>query len=120
MAEVTVKQLADTVGTPVEKLLEQLKDAGVDKSAAEDTIADSEKSALLTFLRQSQGVEKKAAGNAKITLKRKRKGEIKIGGPGKKAVTVETRGKRTYVKRDEAAREEICLLYTSPSPRDRG
>ena len=107
MAEVTVKQLADTVGTPVEKLLEQLKDAGVDKSAAEDTIADSEKSALLTFLRQSQGVEKKAAGNAKITLKRKRKGEIKIGGPGKKAVTVETRGKRTYVKRDEAAREEV-------------
>ena len=49
MAEVTVKQLADTVGTPVEKLLQQLKDAGVEKSAAEDTIEASEKSQLLTL-----------------------------------------------------------------------
>ena len=163
MAEVTVKQLADTVGTPVEKLLQQLKDAGVEKSAAEDTIEASEKSQLLTFLRQSQGVEKKSAGTSKITLKRKTRGEIKVGGPGKRAVTVETRGNRTYAKRNDAAREEmvrqaalrqaqaekdesnqvadaarnevrdkeleeekvkrdaedaVCLLYTSPSPRD--
>ena len=107
MADVTVKQLADTVGTPVEKLLLQLKDAGVDKSAAEDTIDAAEKSQLLTFLRQSQGVEKKTAGASKITLTRKKRGEIKLGGPGKKAVTVETRGKRTYAKRDDAAREEM-------------
>ena len=107
MADVTVKQLADTVGTPVEKLLQQLKDAGVDKNASEDTIDASEKSQLLTFLRQSQGVEKKAVGTSKITLTRKKRGEIKMGGPGKKAVTVETRGKRTYEKRDDAAREEM-------------
>ena len=107
MADVTVKQLADTVGTPVEKLLQQLKDAGVDKNASEDTIDASEKSQLLTFLRQSQGVEKKAVGASKITLTRKKRGEIKMGGPGKKAVTVETRGKRTYEKRDDAAREEM-------------
>jgi len=107
MADVTVKQLADTVGTPVEKLLQQLKDAGVEKSAAEDTINAAEKAQLLTFLRQSQGVEKKTAGASKITLTRKKRGEIKVGGPGKKAVTVETRGKRTYAKRDDAAREEM-------------
>ncbi len=107
MAEVTVKQLADTVGTPVDKLLEQLKDAGVDKSAAEDTIADSEKSQLLTFLRQSHGVEKKTLGSSKITLSRKKRGEIKVGGPGRKAVTVETRGKRTYAKRDDAREEMV-------------
>ncbi len=107
MADVTVKQLADTVGTPVEKLLQQLKDAGVEKGAAEDTIDASEKSQLLTFLRQSQGVEKKTAGASKITLTRKKRGEIKVGGPGKKAVTVETRGKRTYAKRDDSAREEM-------------
>jgi len=94
MADVTVKQLADTVGT-------------VDKNASEDTIDASEKSQLLTFLRQSQGVEKKAVGASKITLTRKKRGEIKMGGPGKKAVTVETRGKRTYEKRDDAAREEM-------------
>ena len=107
MAEVTVKQLADTVGTPVDKLLEQLKDAGVAKTAAEDMIADSEKSQLLSFLRQSHGVEKKSLGTSKITLNRKKRGEIKVGGPGRKAVTVETRGKRTYAKRDQAAREEM-------------
>ncbi len=107
MAEVTVKQLADTVGTPVDKLLEQLKDAGVDKTTPDDTIADAEKSQLLTFLRQSHGVEKKAQGTSKITLTRKKRGEIKVGGPGRKAVTVETRGKRTYAKRDESAREEM-------------
>ncbi len=108
MAEVTVKQLADTVGTPVDKLLEQLKDAGVAKNAAEDTIADAEKSQLLTFLRQSHGVEKKTSlGASKITLTRKKRGEIKMGGPGRKAVTVETRGKRTYAKRDDSAREEM-------------
>ncbi len=107
MAEVTVKQLADTVGTPVDKLLEQLKDAGVDKSTPEDTIADAEKSQLLMFLRQSHGVEKKASGASKITLTRKKRGEIKVGGPGRKSVTVETRGKRTYAKRDQTAREEM-------------
>ena len=107
MAEVTVKQLADTVGTPVDKLLEQLKDAGVDKTAAEDMIADAEKSQLLSFLRQSHGVEKKTLGASKITLTRKKRGEIKVGGPGRKAVTVETRGKRTYAKPDAAAREEM-------------
>ena len=76
MAEVTVKQLADTVGTPVDKLLEQLKDAGVAKTAAEDMIADSEKSQLLSFLRQSHGVEKKSLGTSKITLNSKKRGEI--------------------------------------------
>jgi len=94
MAEVTVKQLAETVGTPVDKLLEQLKDAGVEKSAAEDTIADAEKSQLLTFLRQSHGVEKKTLGSSKITLTRKKRGEIKVGGPGRKAVTVATESGR--------------------------
>jgi translation initiation factor IF-2 len=107
MAEVTVRQLADTVGTPVDKLLEQLKDAGVAKSTPEDTIADAEKSQLLTFLRQSHGVEKKASGASKITLTRKKRGEIKVGGPGRKSVTVETRGKRTYAKRDQNARDEM-------------
>ncbi|OED34432.1 translation initiation factor IF-2 [Chromatiales bacterium (ex Bugula neritina AB1)] len=107
MAEVTVKQLADTVGTPVDKLLEQLKDAGVAKTAADDLIADAEKSKLLSFLRQAHGVEKTASGASKITLKRKKRGEIKLGGPGRKAVTVETRGKRTYAKRDDSVREEM-------------
>ena len=42
MAEVTVKQLAQVVGTPVDKLLVQLQEAGIPKVGEEDLITDSE------------------------------------------------------------------------------
>ena len=38
MAQVTVQQLAEVVGTPVDKLLEQLKDAGLSFSAPDQEI----------------------------------------------------------------------------------
>ena len=47
MAKVTVKQLAEVVGTPVDKLLDQLKDAGLSFSSSDDEISDSEKLQLL-------------------------------------------------------------------------
>jgi len=55
MAQVTVQQLAEVVGTPVDKLLEQLKDAGLSFSAPDQEISDSEKLQLLEHLRQSKG-----------------------------------------------------------------
>ena len=55
MAEVTVKQLAQVVGTPVEKLLVQLADAGVAKEGEDDSITDSEKLTLLAHLRGARG-----------------------------------------------------------------
>ena len=108
MAEVTVKQLAGVVGTPVERLLEQLGEAGVGKSSAEDTVNDEEKMKLLEYLRQSHGrTGTTGAGesgdSSQITLRRKRTSELKVGGSGgRKAVNVEVRGKRTYVKRSVA------------------
>ena len=110
MAEVTVKQLAGVVGTPVERLLEQLGEAGVGKSSAEDTVNDEEKMKLLEYLRQSHGRAGGGAGSgseasdaSKITLRRKRTSELKVGGAGgRKAVNVEVRGRRTYVKRSVA------------------
>ena len=54
MAEVTVKQLAQVVGTPVEKLLVQLKDAGVEKTGESDMISDAEKLTLLCLLRDKE------------------------------------------------------------------
>ena len=33
MAETTVKQLAEAVGTPVDRLLQQMKDAGLPQAA---------------------------------------------------------------------------------------
>ncbi|MEM6987898.1 MAG: translation initiation factor IF-2, partial [Pseudomonadota bacterium] len=107
MAETTVKQLADTVGTPVERLLDQLRDAGVEKQGASDSISAEEKSKLLVHLQKSRGSE--ARPSKRITLKRKSVNTLKVGGGGaKKTVNVEVRGKRTYVKRSAEADPEVA------------
>ncbi|MBX2824381.1 MAG: translation initiation factor IF-2 [Gammaproteobacteria bacterium] len=96
MAEVTVKQLAQVVNTPVEKLLDQLRSAGVEKTGEEDLISDKEKVALLTHLQQSrgQGTPSVSGGKSKVTLRRKRVNEIKSDASGRKTVSVEVRTKR--------------------------
>jgi len=52
-SEVTVKQLATTVGIPVERLLAQLNEAGIAASAEDATITEKEKLQLLGYLRRS-------------------------------------------------------------------
>ncbi|HBS26213.1 MAG TPA: translation initiation factor IF-2, partial [Gammaproteobacteria bacterium] len=101
MSNVTVKQLAEVVGTPVEKLLEQMKDAGVELTSAEQEVSDEQKRTLLSHLRQSHGKSDSASSGKKISLKkRKSVSEIKVAGRGaaSKTVSVETRKKRTFVK----------------------
>jgi translation initiation factor IF-2 len=98
----TVKQLAEQVRTPVERLLEQLKDAGVSASGPDAIVSDEDKLRLLTHLRKSHGKEAGEAQPARITLKRRSQEELKVpaGAPGKSAtVNVEYRKKRTYVQR---------------------
>ncbi|MFK8080627.1 MAG: translation initiation factor IF-2 [Granulosicoccus sp.] len=98
MAEVTVKQLAQVVGTPIDKLLVQLGDAGIPKAGEDDMISDSEKLTLLTHLRESRGQSGTAGAAKKITLKRKRVSELKTDASGRKKVNVEVRGRRTYTR----------------------
>ena len=123
MANVTVKQLADVVGTPVDKLLEQLKEAGLQAENAESEITDDEKMKLLDHLRSSHGkaAAEKSSGKQKITLKRKTTSELKLGA-GKKTVNVEVRKKRTYVKRSEAVvddeKEKLNQLMAEKEQRD--
>lgn len=103
MAEVTVRQFAESVGIPVDRLLTQLDEAGIPVKGADTTITDEQKVNLLAHLRKSHGKKGplKMAEPKKITLKRKTHQEIKIpGGMGlAKTVSVEVRKKRTYVKR---------------------
>ena len=109
MAEVTVKQFAEVVGITVDRLLEQLKEAGVSVSGADATISDVEKTELLGFLRNKHASDEKTAREPKkITLKRKSTSELKTTtSQGRsKAVTVEVRKKRTYVKRSVVMEEE--------------
>ena len=68
MTQVTVKQLADEVKTPVERLLQQMREAGLPHNAAEQNVTDSEKQALLTHLKSSH--KAKVEEPRKITLQR--------------------------------------------------
>ncbi len=113
MSEVTVKQFAETIGVPVERLVGQLKDAGVSATTAESLIGDDDKVKLRDYLRQKHGSEKSTevedTGPKKVTLKRRTTSELKVGGSANskgKTVTVEVRKKRTYVKRSVVAAEE--------------
>ncbi|HEY5734574.1 MAG TPA: translation initiation factor IF-2 [Gammaproteobacteria bacterium] len=114
MSGVSVKQLADLVGTPVEKLLEQLSDAGLSKSGADDQVTDDEKMQLLNHLRAGRGSKKLGSGSKKITLKRKSTSELRQGKSG--SVSVEVRKKRTYAKRSELlpAEEEEAEVTEEP------
>ncbi|HED34515.1 MAG TPA: translation initiation factor IF-2 [Gammaproteobacteria bacterium] len=97
MSKVTVKQLSEVVGATVERLLEQLKDAGIDASGADAEITDAQKVKLLDYLRNSHGSKVAAkGGKPKITLKRKINTELH--GDGSKAVNVEVRKKRSFSK----------------------
>jgi translation initiation factor IF-2 len=105
MSDVTVRQLAEVVGIPLERLLAQLGDAGLEKSGADDLLSDTEKLQLLSFLRQSHGKGQGDMGEPKrVTLQRRTVSELKQGkipGKGVKTISVEVRKKRTYVKRSE-------------------
>ena len=100
MADVTVSQFAEVLKVPVERLLTQLDEAGIEVSGADDTISDEAKMELLTFLRRSHGRGEEAAPR-KITLKRKSQGEIKVASAQGRArmVNVEVRRKKTYLNR---------------------
>jgi translation initiation factor IF-2 len=105
MADVTVAQFAEVLKVPVEKLLSQLDEAGIEVSSSEDTISDDAKLELLTYLRRSHGQAETPGGEAaprRITLKRKSQSELRLSGAQgrSRTVNVEVRRKRTYIKRD--------------------
>jgi translation initiation factor IF-2 len=103
MAEVTVKQLAEMVGVSVDRLLEQMKEAGISGKNQVAEVSESERQTLLNHLKRSHGEDAADGEPKKITLKRKTTSQLKVAGASgkKKTVNVEVRKKRTYVKRSE-------------------
>jgi translation initiation factor IF-2 len=100
MSDVTVKQLAETVGAPVERLLRQMQEAGLPHESADAAVSEEQKQLLLDFLKRTRGTGDE--GPKKITLTRKTVGTLRAGqGRTGRNVTVEVRKKRTYVKREE-------------------
>ncbi|VVP01702.1 translation initiation factor IF-2 [Pseudomonas fluorescens] len=95
MTQVTVKQLADEVKTPVERLLQQMREAGLPHTAAEENVTDSEKQSLLTHLKSSH--KAKVEEPRKITLQRKTTSTLRVA--GSKSISVEVRKKKVFVQR---------------------
>ncbi len=110
MTKLTVKALSEEIGTPVDRLIEQLADAGLNKSES-DQVNDEEKQTLLTHLKKEHGDTSGDAEPTRLTLQRKTRSTLSVsaGGGKSKDVQVEVRKKRTYVKRsaiDEQAKRE--------------
>ena len=116
MTEVSVREFSETVGTPIDRLLVQLSEAGLPHAAEADLLSDQDKERLLSYLRRVHGKEGDGPGlpRKRLTLKRRELSEISIapsprdvrGGSGrttvrKRTVKVEQRRSRTYVRRGD-------------------
>jgi translation initiation factor IF-2 len=115
VAQTSVAQFASELKVPPSVLLEQLRAAGVDKRAPEDSLTDSDKSRLLEHLRKTHG---SAETKNKITLTRKQTSEIrKTDATGKyRTVQVEVRKKRVFVKRDPNEVTAAAVAAEAPPP----
>ncbi len=93
MADISVKDLAKSINTDVDKVLKQMASAGLPQTSADESVSSEQKEKLLAHLRHLHGdTEPK-----KITLKRKQTTKLKTG--SKQTVNVEVRKKKTYVQK---------------------
>ena len=114
MSSTTVAEFANELKKSTATLLEQLKAAGVAKSAASDTLTDADKRSLLSYLHASHGTA--TAERKKITLVKKSTTEIKQADSTGKARTiqVEVRKKRTFVRREDGSESGVESLAPEP------
>lgn len=116
MSSTTVAEFANELKKSTETLLEQLKSAGVAKSAPTDPLSDADKQKLLGYLQASHGTA--TPERKKITLVKKSTSEIKQADATGKARTiqVEVRKKRTFIKRDEGSDTAVVEAPESAQP----
>ncbi len=114
MAQSTVLQFAKELGLPTALLLEQLKSAGVNKTAVDDQLDETDKTALLDYLRKEHGAAQ--APKNKITLTRKQNTEIKKTDSDGRARTiqVEVRKKRVLMRNEEIIETPKPVVEEAP------
>jgi translation initiation factor IF-2 len=119
MSSTTVTEFATELKKSTDTLLEQLRSAGVAKSAASDVLSEADKQRLLAYLQSSHGTA--TAERKKITLVKKSTSEIKQADATGRARTiqVEVRKKRTFVKREDgtdvAVESPLAVGEATPS-----
>ena len=99
MPDKSTKELALSVGRHVDKLLEQVREAGLPQRKADDIITTEQQDRLMNHVKKTQGSDGHAG---QITLKRKTTSTAKVASTSGKAKTinVEVRKKHTFVKPD--------------------
>ncbi|MDC2964612.1 translation initiation factor IF-2 associated domain-containing protein, partial [Gammaproteobacteria bacterium] len=119
MSDESIQQLAERVGTPIDRFLLQIEEAGLPQRNPSDSIKKGEIEKLLAHLKASHGeVSDKPK---KITLKRRTLSTLKTGGSAGRGrtVNVEVRKKRTYVRRSPSqdhAQEKQALGSAPADP----
>ncbi len=94
MSEVKIKEFAAQIGLPVERLLDQLNNAGIKNKAASDALTDDEKKVFLLHLQRSSAA-KKPEMNLKSSKSTQVRQTTRTGAA--KSVQVEVRKKRRVV-----------------------
>jgi translation initiation factor IF-2 len=108
MVDVTVKQLAQVVGIPVERLLNQLQEAGLSITDDQQTVNEEQKRVLLNHLKGSASREIHVSPDS-ITLKRKSMSQVKLGHDVHrgKTVNIEVRKKKTFVQKPHVTEQPL-------------
>ena len=68
MADVTITQFAEALKVPVDKLIAQLDQAGINVAGPEALISEEAKLELLTHLRRSHGGAGAETGSARVSV----------------------------------------------------
>jgi translation initiation factor IF-2 len=106
MTDQTVQEFAESVRTPVDRLIVQFREAGIEFEGPGASVTDDQKMTLLNFLRHHEAGDD--AAPSRITLKRRSVSALKIAGAQgrSKTVNVEVKQRHTYVKREVLLEQE--------------
>ncbi|EQD68158.1 translation initiation factor IF-2 [mine drainage metagenome] len=106
MTDQTVREFAESVRTPVDRLITQFREAGIALAGPDVVVTEDQKMLLLNFLRHHEADDD--AAPSRITLKRRSVSALKVAGAQgrSKTVNVEVKQRRTYVKREVLLEQE--------------
>ncbi|NAR98887.1 translation initiation factor IF-2 [Acinetobacter haemolyticus] len=98
MTDKSIQELALSVERPVEKLLEQVREAGLPQRKADNIITTEQQDTLVNYLKKVHGQE--SGNTGKIALKRKTTSTAKVTSTSGKAksINVEVRKKQVFAK----------------------